>query len=84
MIRRDCTHHLAKGLSRLITSKEETATSFEKHGDVLDVRTGEVIEADLEHVKDDMWWHDLEFGEVRQEGGVLREKSQYRCVPGTS
>ena len=63
--------HFAERLPRLLASQQESATALEQHGNILDVCTGKIIEADFEHVQDDVWWDDFEFRQVCQERDVL-------------
>lgn len=62
--------HLTERLPCLLTPQQEAAASLQEHREVLNVRPGEVVQADLEHVQDDVRWDNAELGEVRQESDV--------------
>ena len=65
-------YHLAEWLLGIVAPQQKSSATFEQERNVLNVRAGEVIQADLEHMQNDMRWDDPEFGEVRQESYVLR------------
>ena len=66
------TNHLAERFPRLFASQQESSAAFEQDGKVVDVCAMEVVQANLEHVQDDMRRDNPELRQVRDEGQILQ------------
>ena len=62
--------HLAEWHPGIFAPKQEASAALEQHGEILDVRPGEVVQAHLERMQNDVRRHDAELREVREERDV--------------
>lgn len=74
--------HRREPLLGLLVSEKEAPAALEKEGDVVEVRTREVIQADFEDVKDEMRGNNFELGEVGEEGNVLLTDEERWSISG--
>jgi hypothetical protein len=51
--------------------QQEASAAFQQYGEIVDVRTREIIYADFEYVKNKMWRNDFEFGKIGYERDIL-------------
>lgn len=56
----------------IVAPQQEPTASFEEHSKIFHVRPGEVIQADFEHVQDDMRRDDAKLCQVREESDVAQ------------
>ena len=60
-------YHLAEGFTCVFTTEQEPPAALEEHSQILDIRAGKVVEADLEHVENDVCGDNAEFREISKE-----------------
>ena len=65
-------YHTRERLMRIFTAQQIPPTPLEEHSQIVDISPREIVQANLEHVQNNVGWYHTELGKISEERNVLR------------